>query len=71
MNANLWSWIRELVDCPVLPVFWTLGWRRKKTEQEVLGVAVSGGGVRRDLAAVLLIKHQINGIGIELMSHKS
>lgn len=30
-----------------------------------------GGGVRRDLAAVLLIKHQINGIGIELMSHKS
>lgn len=44
---------------------------KKETEQEVLGVAVSRGGVRRDLAAVLLIKHQINGIRIELMSHRS
>lgn len=34
-------------------------------------MAVSGGDFRSDLAAVLLMKHQINGIGIELMSHKS
>lgn len=37
----------------------------------VVVVVGSGGGSRTDVTAVLLIKHQIRGIKIELMSGKS
>lgn len=37
----------------------------------MLGVAGSGSGFRTDVTAVLLIKHQISEIRIELMSCKS
>lgn len=32
---------------------------------------VSGGGVRTDAIAMLLVKHQLNGFRIELMSQES
>ena len=51
----------------MLPV----SWGREKRGQEALGDTVSGGGFRTDVIAMLLIKHQIKGIRIELMSQKS
>lgn len=41
----------------------------EKREERAGGIG--DGGFRTDLIAELLIKHQISGIRIELMSHKS